>query len=161
MKNFSENPIKLLRYVVSDESALKNDDLVLQAVTRYLTLEKPFDEQIKQMEHVKTRNNTFVQTEFGLKYSNYFQLISDYIFFQGIDEAAQLLSKVNDQPTYYYYYNHHGQMSFPTILGVPSDKNLGIQNSLNFKLVNVLLSDFYLNAFRGQPHRRDLFDVFE
>lgn len=66
MKNFSENPINLLRYVVSEESALKSDDIVIKAASRYLSLDKPFDDQITQIEQVQALNNTFNCYKFGL-----------------------------------------------------------------------------------------------
>lgn len=52
MKNFSENPINLLRYVVSEESALRSDEVVLQAANLYVNFDKPFNEQTSQLEQV-------------------------------------------------------------------------------------------------------------
>jgi hypothetical protein len=52
-------------------------------------------------------------------------MISDYAFFKGIDDAVHLFSKFSDQPTYYYLFGYRGQLSAATLLGLPSDLNLG------------------------------------
>ena len=52
-------------------------------------------------------------------------MISDYAFFKGIDDAVHLLSKFSDKPTYYYLFGHRAQLSTTTLLGLPSDLNLG------------------------------------
>ena len=58
-------------------------------------------------------------------------MISDYAFFKGIDDAVHLLSKFSDKPTYYYLFGHRAQISTTTLLGLPSDLNLGKKKILS------------------------------
>ena len=57
-------------------------------------------------------------------------MISDYAFFKGIDDAVHLLSKFSDKPTYYYLFGHRAQLSTTTLLGLPSDLNLGKKKTI-------------------------------
>lgn len=41
----------------------------------------------------------------------YIQIVSDYMFFKGIDDFVNLLSKFSNQPTYYYFYKHRANFS--------------------------------------------------
>lgn len=52
-------------------------------------------------------------------------MISDCAFFKGIDDSVHLLTKFSDHPTYYYMYGHQGQLSLPSLLGLPSTFDFG------------------------------------
>lgn len=53
LKNFSENSTEILSYMLRDELTPENQQLARQTLSLYLTLEKPFEEQLVEIEQVR------------------------------------------------------------------------------------------------------------
>ncbi|KZS20997.1 Liver carboxylesterase 1 [Daphnia magna] len=103
MQNFTEDPLKYLRYIAGVQFTEDSDKIVNRIIDRYFVRNVTFKNQLTQLE----------------------QMISDCAFFKGIDDSVHLLTKFSDHPTYYYMYGHQGQLSLPSLLGLPSTFDFG------------------------------------
>ena len=52
MKNFSANPLEYLSYVVDTNMLPDKEEVTRQLATRYLSFDKPFNDQLPQIEQV-------------------------------------------------------------------------------------------------------------
>ncbi|XP_046452283.1 venom carboxylesterase-6-like [Daphnia pulex] len=119
LRNFNEDPLKYLRSLSGVEFTKNGDQVFNRIVEQYFTPNKTFENQLTELE----------------------QMISDYAFFKGIDDAVHLFSKFSDQPTYYYLFGHRGQLSVTSLLGLSPDLNLGVSHTdeLYFMFTNDFL----------------------
>ncbi|XP_057380570.1 venom carboxylesterase-6-like [Daphnia carinata] len=104
MDEFKADPIGTIRYMIQMENEPRGLEMAHMVHDHLFTLQKPYEDQKQQVE----------------------MIASDYGLFKCTDDSVTLFSRFNSQPTYYYFYTHRGQFSFPQIVGVPPEIDLGV-----------------------------------
>ncbi|KAI9554675.1 hypothetical protein GHT06_019951 [Daphnia sinensis] len=104
MNEFKSDPIGTIRYMIQMENQPNGQEMAQSVHDHLFTLEKPYEDQKEQVELIA----------------------SDYGLFKCTDDSVTLYSRFNSQPTYYYFYTHRGQFSFPQMVGVTPEIDLGV-----------------------------------
>lgn len=104
MDEFKADPIGIIRYMIQMENHPNGQQMAQLVHDHLFTLQKPYEDQKQQIELIA----------------------SDYGLFKCTDDSVALFSEFNSQSTYYYFYTHRGQFSFPQMVGVPPEIDLGV-----------------------------------
>ena len=147
MQVFKDDPIGIIRYMINMEMRENSREIAKLVHDEYFSSNKTYEEQIEQIEKVYAMefyNTSCIQSITSIVWLLFIQLTADYGLFKCTDESVKLFSQYNKQPTYYYYYSHRGQISFPQLVGVSPEIDLGTY-MLAYMIYNSLspLYEFY------------------